>query len=89
MNTKKTLGLAGNYMDVEEIIYALKKMEKRELNYKSQSVHRAIELLERGEKYERMWEGFRHKYGEVDTPIGHVKNIINDFEQKYFPKMVK
>ena len=50
MNTKKKLGLAGSEMNVEETIYALKQLEKRELNYESQCIHRAIYLLKKIER---------------------------------------
>jgi len=92
MNTKKTLGLTGNYMDVEETIYALEKLEKRELNYESQSIHRAIDLLKRGEKYEQMWKklknksGFRkieHVFVEFQSTI---EEIMESYEREYFPK---
>jgi len=83
MNTKKTLGLAGNYMDVEETIYALEKLEKRELNYESQSIHRAIDLLKRGEKFEKMWEEFCVNEGDLVKVVNLIKRR---YEQKYFPK---
>lgn len=94
MSKNKTLGLAGNDMDTEETIHALLELEKAKFNYQSQSIHRAIGLLQRGEKYKEMW-------GWLDNSVNangmeynktwkeQVGKIMADIEQKYFPKPVK
>ena len=97
MDTKKTLGLAGNYMNVEETIHALLELEKAKLNYESQSVHRAIDLLKRGEKFEKMWEELYTEYGmcpiRKNDEEGYMSNILykilEELQQKYFPIITK
>lgn len=91
MSTKKTLGLAGNYMDVEETIHVLKELEKAKLNYESQSVHRAIYLLQQGEKYEAMWQtlledlDFMPNKEKLLMSWGDFNDLMIKIKQKYFP----
>ena len=87
MSKNKTLGLAGNYMDTKETIHALKELEKAKFNYQSQSIHRAIELLQRGEKYEKIFNTILN-WTMHDGDFIPVKELIK-LEQKYFPKPSK
>jgi len=71
-------------MDVEETIYALEKLEKRELNYESQSIHRAIDLLKCGEKYKKIFNTILN-WTMHDGCFISAKELIK-LEQKHFPK---
>lgn len=83
----KTLGLAGNKMDVEETIYALEELEKNKLPNHSQAVFCAIRLLKKGEKYEQMWKKLRDIYlPDPKVDEGLLKRLMDGIEQKCFPK---
>ena len=48
-----------------------------------------IKLLQQGEKYRQRWEKFKKKYGSAVYLHNYddgLKELMNDFEQKYFPK---
>ena len=57
MDTKKTLGLAGAFMDIDETIYALEELERTKLGYHSQAVFIAIRYLEKFKKVEAILRG--------------------------------
>jgi len=55
------------------------------------NIQEVIELLQRGEKYEAMWNGLYAKYGEVflndyRNPEILLEERMENLEQKYFPK---
>ena len=85
-NKKRELGLAGNYMDTEETIHALKELEKAKFNYQSQSIHRAIELLKEGEKYKIILKEIKSIISSHSL-IWLVKRI-KEIEEKYFSKRI-
>jgi len=61
-------------------------------------IREVIKLLKRGKKYEKMWEEFKKEYnvdynlielGYLDINYANQKDlniIMEDLEQKYFPK---
>ena len=58
-------------------------------------IDKVISLLQQGEKYEAIWKKFKKKYGnywgafdvrEPNSNITYIADLIDDFEQKYFPK---
>ena len=61
---EKILGLAGNFMDIEETVFALKDLVKRELSYTPQSIFIAIKYLEKFRKIEDivMGDNFKRIY---------------------------
>ena len=59
------------------------------------TIKELIVLLQQGEKYRLMWEELRHNYGWIgyegiphinSNSIAYVSKIMDDVEQKYFPK---
>jgi len=50
----KTLGLAGNFMDIDETIYALEQLENNKLHYHSQSIFIAIKYLRKFQEIEKI-----------------------------------
>ncbi len=57
MTEKKVLGLTGAFMDIDETIYALEKLEKEEVGYHSQAIFIAIRYLEKFKKIEDIIKG--------------------------------
>ena len=53
-------------------------------DYKSLNV--VIDLLERGKKFENMWEEFSYYISGISKVLS---NKMDDLEQKYFPKEEK
>jgi len=49
---KKTLGLAGNFMDIEETVYALEKLVEKKFSYTPQCIFIAIKYLRKFRKIE-------------------------------------
>ena len=83
---KRELGFAGNYMDTEETILALKNMEKEHLDYESQSIHQAIELLKEGEKYEAIVKEIKSIVSS--HTLIWLEKKIKEIEEKYFSKKI-
>ena len=59
-----------------------------------------IELLQRGEKYEQMWEEYDYHYGElyldisdsampINSEFVSTHRLMDEIKRKYFPKLVK
>lgn len=72
-------------MDTKEAIEWLKDAEEiAELN--KWRIDKVIELLQRGEKFEQMWEEFQYYVLGIAKAL---PNKINELEQKYFPKPKK
>jgi len=65
---------------------------------KDKNIDKIIALLQQGKKYKKyklMWEDLRHNYGWIgyegiphinSNSIAYVSKIMDDIEQKYFPK---
>jgi len=54
--------------------------------------HEVIKLLKRGEKFEKIWEGFKESFGngtmenEFGGRLGPINDIMDNYEQKNSPK---
>ena len=57
MNNKKTLGLAGSFMNIDETIYALEQLEDNKLHYHSQAIFIAIKYLRKYQRIEEIIKG--------------------------------
>lgn len=53
----KILGLAGNFMDVDETVYALEQLEVEKLRYHSQAIFIAIKYLRKFQKIQEITRG--------------------------------
>lgn len=61
------------------------------------NINRTQQLLRTGEinsKYKKMWEDFKERNAGVESyyvnqELGSIRNIMINFEQKYFPKVYK
>lgn len=89
MNTTEAI----EFLDIENdpnIIMSIVEIKNR------QKLQDIIKLLQRGEKYEAMWEEFRKEYihkpiireyykNGVCKPYRFIGKMMGDFRQKYFP----
>ncbi len=93
MKTKQDKTLAGSEMSYEGTIYLLKHLQK-ELNYDSQAIFWAIELLKRGEEFEKIYyETMKYIfYDDKGTNVipnhfmDEVGKRLEELKLKYFPK---
>ena len=96
MNTKEAIEFIENelktYKDILESfgIPEMKK-EKEDIKNAIANYKNVIELLQRGEKFEAMWNHLYCEYGEVflndyKNPEILLEERMENLEQKYFPK---
>ena len=57
MKYNKTLGLAGNFMNIDETVYALEQLEDNDLHYHSQAIFIAIKYLRKFQKIAEITRG--------------------------------
>jgi len=86
MNTKEAIEFLARKIDNAD------KCERVNVYFHKSKADEIIELLKRGEKFEKMWKllknksGFRkieHVFTEFQCTI---EEIMESYEQKYFPK---
>jgi len=46
-----------------------------------------IELLQRGEKFEKMWGELCERVYRIDSKFSNIRNIIEKLETKHFPEI--
>ena len=52
-------------------------------------MNEAIEFLRQDEKYEEKYKKFKEIYKNYCIDFSRIEDIMDDFEQKYFPKKVE
>jgi len=91
MNTKKAIKFCVDLKRLAWNMYFEEYTDKE----KQQYLEGVIKLLQRGKKYEQMWENFKKKYGNYwgafdvrknHSNITYIADLIDKFKQKYFPK---
>ena len=81
-------------MNTKEAISCLKNNKHETLwrakipKIQNKNMDDIIELLQRGEKYEAMWEEFKFKRGDTYTILeqpekGTIRDDMNEFEEKH------
>ena len=72
-------------MDTKEIIEWIENCMDENLSeeYDNKKMKNIIKLLQRGEKYEEMWEEFEFYIGQCSEALINKMHLL---EQKYFPK---
>lgn len=73
-------------MNIKEAIEFVKNkwvtyLDKQEIKNKNE----VIELLQRGEKYEKMWKKLKINTSQYDRGT-NILDMVYEYEQKYFPK---
>ena len=82
MNNKKAIEFLESFKDKITSI-DIEEGNKEAIEKYNNEINKVIELLQHGEKYRLMWNKFKNIHGDIDTPIGYIKNLVKPFEQKY------
>ena len=102
METKEAIELCDEIKGMLSAVVMTEQSYNETLN----GVDDVIELLQRGEKFEKkfleifnenkkvwqMWDEFKENFGngtmenDVGGRLGPINNIMDNYEQKYFPK---
>ena len=90
MKTKEAIDICEKRHD-----YGLYSSSAYNISKFHDAIDKIIESSKQGEKYQQMWEKLKEKSGfrHIDHPfVTHqvtIEEIMESYEQKYFPKEVK